>query len=117
VFAASVSQLADSCGLLLHRPWRSILEVNRAHAATIDASRPPRMKRVFQQGGRLERQPPNFTAIGHWDLGVRWSLGFGAWDLTLYKPPIQSRSLRSVAGPVAVRFLVAAARTAIRSGP
>jgi hypothetical protein len=20
--------------------------------------------------------------LGYWDLGVRWSLGFGAWDLT-----------------------------------
>jgi hypothetical protein len=27
--------------------------------------------------------PALFTAIEHWDLGVRWSLGFGAWDLTL----------------------------------
>ena len=60
---------------------------------------------------------PLFTAIGHWDLGVRWSLGFGAWDLTLYKPPIQSSRLRSAAEPVAVTFSAAAARTAIRSVP
>jgi hypothetical protein len=24
------------------------------------------------------------TDLGNWDLGVRWNLGFGTWDLLLY---------------------------------
>jgi hypothetical protein len=31
-------------------------------------------------------QLPIVIVIGNWHLGVRWSLGFGAWDLTLFNP-------------------------------
>ena len=52
--------------------------------------------------GQIPNQPQEPSAnlgrldvwLGTWELGVRWSLGCGARDLTLPKPPIQSTSSR-----------------------